>query len=77
MVSYKVVLNRPIRAAARGIMTTFTIANLPRLSAKNLSKVILEESEASDRSFAVVDVRDDGRPDLGNFTLPAFFFRAG
>ena len=37
-----------------------SISSLQRLSAKALSEKILEEKEATDPTFAVVDVRDDG-----------------
>lgn len=40
-------------------MTT-TIATLKRLSAKSLSERILEEVNAADPTFAIIDVRDDG-----------------
>ncbi|KFH45296.1 phosphatase-like protein [Hapsidospora chrysogenum ATCC 11550] len=36
-----------------------TIATLQRISAKSLSEKILEEREAKDPTFAVIDVRDD------------------
>lgn len=38
-----------------------TIATLQRISAKSLSEKILEEREAKDPTFAVIDVRDNGR----------------
>lgn len=37
-----------------------TIATLKRLSAKSLSEKILEEVNAADPTFAIIDVRDDG-----------------
>ncbi|CAM1503108.1 Fc.00g078840.m01.CDS01 [Cosmosporella sp. VM-42] len=36
-----------------------TIASLKRISAKQLSEKLIEEIEAKDPTFAVVDVRDD------------------
>ena len=38
-----------------------TIGTLKRINAQALSEKILEEKEAKDPSFAVVDVRDDGK----------------
>ncbi|PHH87631.1 hypothetical protein CDD83_8611 [Cordyceps sp. RAO-2017] len=40
-------------------MSTASIASLQRMSAKSLSEKMLEEREAAEPSFAVVDVRDD------------------
>ncbi|KJZ77840.1 hypothetical protein HIM_03017 [Hirsutella minnesotensis 3608] len=40
-------------------MATASIATLQRMAAKTLSEKILEEREAADPSFAIVDVRDD------------------
>jgi Cdc25 family phosphatase len=47
-----------------------TIATLQRISAKSLSEKILEEREAKDPTFAVIDVRDDGKEPT---TLKALF----
>lgn len=41
-----------------------TIGNLKRMSAKELSEIILSEADTQDRSYAIVDVRDDGMPPL-------------
>lgn len=42
-------------------MSTFSIANLQRISAKNLSELLLaEQASGADPTLAVVDVRDDG-----------------
>jgi Cdc25 family phosphatase len=41
--------------------TMTTIASLKRLSAKSLSEKILEEVNATDPTFAVIDVRDNGK----------------
>jgi len=38
-----------------------TIASLKRLSAKSLSEKILEEVNVTDPTFAVIDVRDNGK----------------
>lgn len=38
-----------------------TIADLRRVSAKSLSEKILAEREAKETTFAIVDVRDDGK----------------
>lgn len=38
-----------------------TIASLGRVSAKSLSERILEEQDAKDPTYAIVDVRDDGK----------------
>lgn len=38
-----------------------TIASLKRLSAKSLSEKIIEEVNATDPTFAVIDVRDNGK----------------
>lgn len=38
-----------------------TIATLKRLSAKSLSEKIIEEVNATDPTFAVIDVRDNGK----------------
>jgi hypothetical protein len=50
-------------------MTIHTIATLPRLSAANLSQILLSESSSSNldaptppSKIAIVDVRDDGNP---------------
>lgn len=40
--------------------TMATIGTLRRMNAQVLSEKILEEKEATDPTFAVVDVRDDG-----------------
>lgn len=37
-----------------------SIATLQRISAKSLSEKILQEIEAKDPTFAIIDVRDDG-----------------
>lgn len=47
----------PFRPQARPMTT---IASLKRLSAKSLSEKILEEVNATDPTFAVIDVRDNG-----------------
>lgn len=41
--------------------TMTTIASLKRLSAKSLSEKILQEVDATDPTFAVIDVRDNGK----------------
>jgi hypothetical protein len=41
-----------------------TIATLKRLSAKSLSEKILEEVNAADPTFTIIDVRDDGEYSL-------------
>lgn len=46
-------------AAARS-MSNYTVASLKRVSAKTLSKKILEEQDEAEPSFAVIDVRDVG-----------------
>lgn len=38
-----------------------TVASLKRVSAKSLSEKVLQEVDAKDPSFAIVDVRDDGK----------------
>lgn len=44
-------------------MSMVSIANLRRISAKNLSDLLLaEQAAATDPSVAIVDVRDDGKP---------------
>lgn len=48
----------PLRPQARKMTT---IASLKRLSAKSLSEKILEEVNATDPTFAVIDVRDNGK----------------
>ena len=40
--------------------TMATIANVHRMTAKTLSEKILAERDAAERSFAIIDVRDDG-----------------
>lgn len=47
----------PFRTQARPMTT---VASLKRLSAKSLSEKILEEVNATDPTFAVIDVRDNG-----------------
>lgn len=47
--------------------TTASVATLQRMSAQTLSEKILAEREAADPTFAVVDVRDDGRCPLRPF----------
>lgn len=52
-----------IPAARYGIrtMSTISIANLPRISAKELSELLLaQQVSGTDQTLAVVDVRDDG-----------------
>ncbi|KAI5459750.1 Rhodanese-like domain-containing protein [Mariannaea sp. PMI_226] len=44
--------------AFRQISTMATIASLRRISAKSLSERMLEEKDAKDPTFAVIDVRD-------------------
>ncbi|KAF4583196.1 hypothetical protein GQ602_006340 [Ophiocordyceps camponoti-floridani] len=39
--------------------TASSVATLQRMTAKTLSEKILQEREASDKTYAVVDVRDD------------------
>lgn len=41
-------------------MSNYTVASLKRVSAKTLSKKILEEQDEAEPSFAVIDVRDVG-----------------
>lgn len=48
-----------------------SIATLQRISAKSLSEKILEEKEAQDPTFAVIDVRDDGTTSLSALTSPS------
>lgn len=46
-------------------MSTVSVANLQRISAKNLSELLLaEQAAAKDPTIAVVDVRDDGKSSL-------------
>jgi hypothetical protein len=51
-------LSKPLFSQAR---TMTTIATLKRLSAKSLSEKIIEEVNATDPTFAVIDVRDNGK----------------
>lgn len=50
-----------------------SIANLKRLSAKSLSEKILAERDAAEPSYAVVDVRDDGKS-LLSLAIPALIW---
>lgn len=46
----------------RRAMSTFTIANLPRVEVATLSEQLLTvKTPESDKSIAVIDVRDGGR----------------
>lgn len=45
----------------RSTRTMASIATLQRMTAKSLSEKILEEREAKDPTFAIIDVRDDGK----------------
>jgi Cdc25 family phosphatase len=47
-----------------------TIASLKRLSAKSLSEKILEEVNLTDPTFAVIDVRDNGKFDTKLYFRP-------
>ncbi|KAK2476355.1 hypothetical protein H9L39_11579, partial [Fusarium oxysporum f. sp. albedinis] len=61
----------PFRPQARKMTT---IASLKRLSAKSLSEKILEEVNATDPTFAVIDVRDNdyiGGHIKGSTNIPA------
>ncbi|KAJ4212541.1 Cdc25 phosphatase Ibp1 [Fusarium solani] len=49
-------ISKPFLSQAR---TMTTIATLKRLSAKSLSEKILEEVNAADPTFTIIDVRDD------------------
>src|SRR6478736_4106627 len=51
------------RALFVHVRTMTTIASLKRLSAKSLSDKILEEVNLTDPTFAVIDVRDNGKFD--------------
>ncbi|PNY28781.1 Transcriptional adapter 2 [Tolypocladium capitatum] len=60
--SSRMVFTRIIRSQAPAparAMSTASIAGLQRMSARALSERMLEEREAADPTFAVIDVRDD------------------
>ncbi|KAH8687008.1 Rhodanese-like domain-containing protein [Ilyonectria robusta] len=47
------------KSALNSVRTMTTIADIRRVSAKSLSEKILDEREAKETTFAIVDVRDD------------------
>lgn len=49
------------KSALNSVRTMTTIADIRRVSAKSLSEKILDEREAKETTFAIVDVRDDGK----------------
>ncbi|KAH7263108.1 Rhodanese-like domain-containing protein [Fusarium tricinctum] len=69
-------LSKPLFSRAR---TMTTIATLKRLSAKSLSEKIIEEVNATDPTFAVIDVRDNdyiGGHIKGSTNIPAHTLEA-
>lgn len=46
------------------------IDSLKRMSAKELSDIILAEADSQERSYAIVDVRDDGMRLFSNPAQP-------